>query len=76
MLTKLELKNFRVLKNAEFELKPITILVGENGTGKSTVLYALSFLAQSLDRMNYRNSIDLSSFDETVRKGARVLKSE
>lgn len=74
MLTRLELKNFRVLKNAEFELKPITILVGENGTGKSTVLYALCFLAQSLDQVNYRDSIDLRSFDEAVRKGAESFE--
>ena len=69
MLTRLELKNFRVFEKSDFELKPLTILVGENGTGKSTVLYALCFLAQSLDQVNYRDFIDLRSFDETVRKG-------
>ena len=74
MLTRLELKNFRVFGKADFELKPLTILAGENGTGKSTVLYALCFLAQSLDQVNYRNSIDLRSFDETVRKGAESFE--
>jgi len=69
MITRLELKNFRVFEKADFELKPLTILAGENGTGKSTILYALCFLAQSLNRVNYRGSIDLRSFDETVRKG-------
>ena len=69
MITRLELKNFRVFERADFELKPLTILVGENGTGKSTVLYALCFLTQSLNRVNYSGSIDLRSFDETVRKG-------
>ena len=69
MITRLELKNFRVFEKADFELKPLTILAGENGTGKSTVLYALCFLAQSLNQVNYRGSIDLRSFDETVREG-------
>ena len=69
MITRLELKNFRVFEKADFELKPLTILAGENGTGKSTVLYALCFLAQSLNQVNYSGSIDLRSFDETVRKG-------
>jgi len=69
MITRLELKNFRVFEKADFELKPLTILVGENGTGKSTILYALCFLTQSLNRVNYSGSIDLRSFDETVRKG-------
>ena len=69
MITRLELKNFRVFEKADFVLKPLTILVGENGTGKSTILYALCFLAQSLNKVNYRGSLDLRSFDETVRKG-------
>jgi len=54
MITRLELKNFRVFEKADFVLKPLTILVGENGTGKSTILYALCFLAQSLNKVNYR----------------------
>jgi len=74
MLTKLELKNFRVFEKSDFELKPLTILVGENGAGKSTILYALCFLAQSLDQVNYRDFIDLRSFDETVRKGAESFE--
>ncbi|MDI6810564.1 MAG: DUF3696 domain-containing protein [archaeon] len=74
MLTKLELKNFRVFEESNFELKPLTILVGENGTGKSTALYALCFLAQSLNQVNYRDFIDLRSFDETVRKGAESFE--
>jgi len=75
MLTKLELKNFRVFKEkTDFELKPLTIFIGENGTGKSTILYALCFLSQSLNRINYRDSMDLLSFDETVRRGAESFE--
>jgi predicted ATPase len=39
------IRNFRVLHNVEFKsLSPITVLIGENGSGKTTVLEALSFL--------------------------------
>ncbi|MHC1635511.1 MAG: AAA family ATPase [Candidatus Methanospirareceae archaeon] len=69
MLTNIWLKNFRVFEEAGFELKPLTILVGENGVGKSTVLYALCFIAQSLTEVNYNGElINLFSFDETARK--------
>jgi hypothetical protein len=44
MITKLQLKNFRGIKEGEIELAPLTILLGGNNSGKSTILEAL-FLA-------------------------------
>ena len=41
MLQRVKIKNFRCLKNVEFELEPLTILVGPNASGKSAVLDAL-----------------------------------
>lgn len=38
---KLELKNICKIKNAEVELNGITVIAGENNTGKSTVGKAL-----------------------------------
>jgi len=40
------INNFRVLHDVEFNsLSPLTVLIGENGSGKSTVLEVLSFLS-------------------------------
>ena len=47
MLQKLELRNFKGFRQQSFDLAPITVLVGRNGTGKSSVLQALAFLKQS-----------------------------
>lgn len=38
---KLDIKNFRSIKDQSVELAPITVLYGPNGSGKSSLLYAL-----------------------------------
>ena len=45
LLQRLLIRNFRVLHNVEFRsFSPITVLIGENGSGKTTVIEALSFI--------------------------------
>ena len=44
MITKLKLENFKGIKKGEIELAPLTILLGPNNAGKTTILEAL-FLA-------------------------------
>lgn len=44
MIRKLKLENFKGIKNGELEFAPLTILLGANNSGKTTVLEAL-FLA-------------------------------
>ena len=44
MIKKLRIKNFRGIKEGEIELEPLTILLGGNNSGKTTILEAL-FLA-------------------------------
>ncbi len=47
MLTKLRVKNFRLLRDVEVEFTgPLTVFVGPNASGKSTVLEVLDFLAR------------------------------
>lgn len=38
---KLIIRNFRAIRDQILEVAPITVIYGENGTGKSSVLYAL-----------------------------------
>lgn len=44
MLKKLVCRNYRSLEDFELELSPMTVLVGSNGAGKSTVLDAIDLL--------------------------------
>jgi len=42
LIDKIRVKNLRALKDVEINLKPITILVGANNSGKTTLLRALN----------------------------------
>jgi AAA15 family ATPase/GTPase len=50
-ITKLSLTNFRSSKETQtIEFVPVTLLFGPNSVGKSTVLIALFYLQQILDK--------------------------
>lgn len=75
-LNKIQLKNVRSLKDTGMQqLAPITILVGENSSGKSTFLRAFPLLKQSISKKtagpilwagDVDDYVDFGSFDETV----------
>lgn len=44
MIRRVQIKNFKCLQNHEFELKPMTILAGANGSGKSSLIQAILLL--------------------------------
>ena len=47
-LTYLRIRNYRALRDVVFrDLTPLTVLIGANGSGKSTVLDALAFLGEA-----------------------------
>jgi predicted ATPase len=54
MLTHLGLRNFRAFESLELDLARITILVGPNNSGKSSILSALRLLAQTVRNEDYR----------------------
>lgn len=52
-LTAIELENFKgVGERVRVELKPITLLFGANSAGKSTILQALQYIREVLERRN------------------------
>lgn len=72
-LKKLQLKGLRSLEDTgEIVLKPITILLGQNSSGKSTYLRSLPLIKQSLESKNnepllwYGSLVDFGSYDESI----------
>ena len=45
--TKIMIKNFKCINEASIELAPLTIFVGPNGSGKTSILEAIALFAQS-----------------------------
>jgi predicted ATPase len=79
MLTKIAIENFKSIgKRIELELKPLTILVGPNASGKSSILEALCLFVQSirtgtsgfdLSGNYYPNFVKYSKWEDVAHKG-------
>lgn len=52
MLERITLENFKAFKKAEIEIKPITILIGPNNGGKSSILQAIGLMKQTINSNN------------------------
>jgi DNA repair exonuclease SbcCD ATPase subunit len=58
MIKSIQFKNFKSLRDTELPLSPCTILVGQNGSGKSTVLKALKLVQHP----NEKRFSDIATF--------------
>ncbi len=50
MIDQLILKNFKVLRDVSVPLRPLTLVVGPNASGKSSILQSLMLLSQGIRR--------------------------
>lgn len=69
MIRKVHFKNFRSLRDVELTLEPLTVLVGPNSSGKTTVLEGLQprYQLNLSDFWRQESSADLSikwSYDD------------
>jgi len=58
----LTIRNFKRFQNTAVQLLPFTVLMGENGSGKTTILQALAVALRSL------SSTDLLTYNARTRK--------
>ena len=75
-MNKITLENFRCFRKAEARLAPLTLLVGENSTGKTSfmaMIRALQDVAFGKFVPNFKEEpYDLGSFDEIAHhRGSR-----
>lgn len=67
MLRKLTVKNFKGISSIQIELNSFTVLIGQNGSGKSTVLQAMELMAAFLrGDVNHFLSRQGLTFDDLV----------
>ncbi len=48
MIEKINFRNYKAFKNGELKLKPITILLGSNSAGKSSIIQLILMLSQTI----------------------------
>lgn len=74
MLDKFHLKNFRAFEEAEITIGPITVIVGPNNSGKSSLIQAILLIQQTLLRNpnNYTFNLNTadSSGEQTIDAGS------
>jgi predicted ATPase len=82
-----KLVNFKSVQNASVELAPLTIIVGKNSSGKSSLIQSILLMAQNaregMNRETSRRKIDLNgalvnlgTFNEIVSDNAKEQKIE
>ena len=79
MLTNIKLKNFKCFEQLDLDCRPLNLLCGLNGTGKSSVLQALLVLRQSFETRELLRGllvlsgerIDLGTGQDVLFQGAR-----
>jgi len=72
----IEFENVRVFERFQLDLAPLTVLVGENGTGKSTVVELLRFLSTVPEQasLHDRFTKEHRGAGSLVRSGAKGLR--
>lgn len=73
----IRIKNLRSLEDTKnIDIKPITLLVGKNGSGKSTFARFFMLLRQSIESRTkgpllwYGDHVDFGSFEESINKNS------
>lgn len=72
MITNVTIDNFKGLRNFSIDFGDLTLLVGENGVGKSTVLQAISVVKRSIDTLAINTDlpyVNLGALDKLVPPG-------
>jgi predicted ATPase len=56
-VTKIRIEGLRAVADATFDLEGLTVLIGDNGTGKSTVLEALELVRKAATPSNFTEDV-------------------
>lgn len=73
MIEKIELVNFKCFENVEVPLRPVNVLAGINGMGKSTVIQSLLLLRQSYLADGWKKGLYLNGNYVNLGNGQDIL---
>jgi len=78
-ITRLNISGFKSIDDLSIPLDGLTVLIGENGSGKSTILDALLILASAASRLAHvPDAIEtrFGRFEKVLRQGSSTLRFE
>ncbi len=75
LLNKVTIKNFKAIDTTEIELSPFTVIVGANGSGKSSVLQSLHWMLQSGRSLSIDTNKDIKKGSTLSEKDATYMPS-
>lgn len=74
-ITRIHIKNVRAIESAVVDISPLTVLIGENGSGKSTIIECLEILRKAAGPSFMRTFYEAHrGMPGLLRKGAAVLE--
>jgi energy-coupling factor transporter ATP-binding protein EcfA2 len=75
MIDSLELFNFRCFEHHEVPFRPVTIMVGKNNAGKSTIIDALRLVAHATKRYQTTNFSDVPKWLDIPKRNHGIRPS-
>ena len=77
MLKKIQVKNYKAFKEAELELKPITVLLGTNSSGKTSLLQLLLMVEQTINNdSDYKTALKLNGKNVSLGETENIFRNK
>lgn len=76
VLSRVSLRNFKSIREATIDLRQLTILVGENSAGKSSLIQSIFLLAQIARGRNRPDQVSLNGLELSLGNFSDVLHND
>ena len=75
MIQKIQINNYKSIRSLDLDMKPINILIGSNGSGKSNFIGFFKFLKNIYDRNLQNHIAEEGSSEDILHFGSKVSSS-
>ncbi|MCS3007742.1 AAA family ATPase [Bacteroides thetaiotaomicron] len=76
MIQKISFQNYKAFEKGEIKLKPITILLGANSVGKSSIINLLLMLQQTANSTNYKSALRLHGENVSMGECENIFRNK
>lgn len=76
MIQKISFQNYKAFERGEIKIKPITILLGANSVGKSSIINLLLMLQQTANSTNYKSALRLHGENVSMGECENIFRNK